>query len=47
MPTVSIIAGSKSDLDFVKPIEGIFGTNNITFETEIILLKRTSCTNLK
>ena len=33
MPTVSIIAGSKSDEKFVKPIEEELKKDNITFET--------------
>jgi 5-(carboxyamino)imidazole ribonucleotide mutase len=40
MPTVSIIAGSKSDLDFVKPIEKIFTGNQITFKTDVISAHR-------
>jgi 5-(carboxyamino)imidazole ribonucleotide mutase len=40
MPTVSIIAGSKSDLDFVKPIEEIFSAKNISYETNVISAHR-------
>lgn len=40
MPKVSIIAGSKSDADFVKPIEEILSKEKISFETAFLSAHR-------